>query len=171
MSRRIRPLQERFDSKLTPGPGDCWGWSAAHFKKTGYALFCVRCADGKWRPTVAHRVAYELYRAEIPPGLELDHLCRNHGCVNPWHLEPVTRAVNMARGMLPTAVFARENRCARGHEMTVENTITRPNGKRECRTCARARDNARSGTRQEHYRKMYRQRKQRQLAPEGVVCP
>jgi hypothetical protein len=30
--------------------------------------------------------------------LELDHLCRVRHCVNPAHLQPVTRAVNARRG-------------------------------------------------------------------------
>jgi hypothetical protein len=54
------------------------------------------------------------------------------------------------------------NRCGQGHEFTADNTYTKPDGRRECRICMRARDNKRSGTRQEHYRKMYRQRKERQ---------
>ena len=33
----------------------------------------------------------------IPDGREIDHLCRNHRCVNPDHLEPVTHLENMRR--------------------------------------------------------------------------
>ena len=46
---------------------------------------------------IAHRFAYQYMIGPIPDGLELDHLCRNRPCVNPYHLEPVTRAVNHAR--------------------------------------------------------------------------
>jgi hypothetical protein len=172
-------MHERFESKLEPGPpspdeslapGPCWGWSGGYFSKTGYARFNVRYADGRWRPTTAHRIAWRLYRGEFDPQLEPDHLCRNRACVNPWHGDPVTRAVNMARGMHPTAILVRENRCAQGHELTEANTIRRKNGKRECRICSQARDRARnqSGGRKEHYRKMYQQRKQR---AKGVVSP
>src|SRR5258708_35924445 len=110
-------MHERFEAKLLPGPaspdealcpGPCWAWSGAHFKKTGYAMFSVRCADGKWQPTTAHRIAWRLYRGEFDPVLEPDHLCRNRGCVNPWHGEPVTRQVNMLRGAHPTAVLVRD---------------------------------------------------------------
>jgi hypothetical protein len=34
---------------------------------------------------------------KIPDGLTLDHLCRNKSCVNPDHLEPVTREENTVR--------------------------------------------------------------------------
>lgn len=187
--RKPKTLLERFEAKLLPGPpapaglpGDCWEWRAGHFKKTGYALICVKCPDGKWRPTVAHRVAYELFIAEIPPGLHIDHLCRNRGCVNPWHLEPVTQEENnrralLAAGWLPGAPeIAREpcafrnwsrpgwdGYCGNGHLITAENTHVRANGQRECWTCIRERDNKRNKDRKEHYRRMYQQRKRRRL--------
>lgn len=159
--RQPRSTWDRFNSRLVPGSGDCWGWSGAYFKQTGYTLLVMRSQDGKWRPTVAHRIAYELYIAEIPPGLVIDHLCRNRGCVNPWHMEPVTRGENVRRGEAPSAVTVRENRCNRGHELTAENSIIRLNGKRECRECVRARDRLRNKTeeRRAHYRAAYRRRK------------
>jgi len=47
----------------------------------------------------AHRAFYERYRGPIPDGLHLDHLCRNPPCVNPDHLEPVSNAENLRRGI------------------------------------------------------------------------
>lgn len=122
----------------------------------------IKVAVG-WRPTVAHRVAYELYICEIPAGLDIDHLCRNRWCVNPWHMEPVTRKVNLQRGNSRSAITVRENRCQRGHDMI--DAIVRPNGKRECRQCARERDRKRNedGGRREHYHQMYLKRKARMV--------
>lgn len=38
----------------------------------------------------AYRLAYELFVGPIPLGMWIDHMCRNHRCINPLHLEPVT---------------------------------------------------------------------------------
>jgi hypothetical protein len=127
----------------------------------------MRCPDGKWRPRLAHRIAYELFIGPIPNGLHIDHLCRNRGCVNPVHLEPVTQQENMLRGYAPSAVSHRANRCHRGHEFTPENTYIkhRPNGriKRDCKECARMRDRVRNKTpeRREQHRLATRRRRAR----------
>lgn len=73
-------------------PDGCWNWTAAD-DGNGYGLFGVNS-----RHVRAHRYAYELIRGDIPPGLVLDHLCRNPSCVNPWHLEPVPQVENIRRG-------------------------------------------------------------------------
>lgn len=54
---------------------------------------------GKMRPV--HRLTYEALIGTYPADLDLDHkVCQTPACVNPWHLEPVTTAVNVQRGRL-----------------------------------------------------------------------
>jgi hypothetical protein len=57
---------------------------------------------------MAHRVAYEQFVGTVPDGLELDHLCENKACVNPGHLEPVTRSENVRRGWPTRRLRAQE---------------------------------------------------------------
>lgn len=102
-------LPERLASKFTEASGDeCWLWHAS--TRGGYGQ--VRVGT---RVRAAHLVIYELLRGPVPDGLVLDHLCRQPRCVNPDHLEPVTRGENVLRGVGPTAVNARKVICIRGH--------------------------------------------------------
>lgn len=48
-------------------------------------------------PVLVHRYAYELLVAPIPEGMTIDHLCLVKQCVNPQHMEVVTRGENTRR--------------------------------------------------------------------------
>jgi len=114
---------------------ECWVWTAATAGK-GYGKFWVA-----GRLLHAHRFSYELLRAPIPEGLTIDHLCRNKLCVNPAHMEVVTRGENSRRGG-GGAASGRHKRslreCSNGHEYTLDNVYLNRRGHRECRTCRRA---------------------------------
>jgi hypothetical protein len=71
----------------------CWVWGLA-LDNDGYG----RAQVGPVK-RLAHRVEYERRVGPIPPGLVIDHLCRNRACVNPDHLEPVAQVVNIRRGL------------------------------------------------------------------------
>jgi hypothetical protein len=86
----------------------------------------------------------ELFVGPIPEGLVIDHLCRNRGCINPTHMEPVTNAENVLRGEGPTAVNARKTHCKRGHPFDDVNTYVYAKG-RACRMCHQLRQRAAAG--------------------------
>jgi hypothetical protein len=84
---------------------------------------------------MAHRWAYHHLVAPVSADLEIDHLCRNRGCVNPAHLEPVTSRENKLRGYGAAAKNARKTECKRGHPFTPENTGRTGGGGRYCKQC------------------------------------
>ena len=125
------PVEDRFFSHVDVR-GVCWEWTSAAIKDTDYGVFNL----GSGRGTVlAHRWAWEFLVGPIPAGLQIDHQCRNHRCVNPDHFELVTQPVNMSRGNSPSARNARKTACPKcGGPYTVrasEDGKTR----RVCRPC------------------------------------
>lgn len=112
------------------GPTECWVWSGS-LTREGYGRVMIA-----QRAYTAHRKVYEYLVGPIPPGLELDHLCRNRGCVNPAHLEPVTTKENLLRGIGACAKNAVKTHCKRGHKFDEANTYLTANG-RSCRQCNR----------------------------------
>lgn len=76
--------------------GECWVWSGA-VASSGYGRIGWTTEQNERRTFQVHRVSYEAFIGEIPPGLHIDHLCSNKLCVNPDHLEPVTQTENNRR--------------------------------------------------------------------------
>ncbi len=72
----------------------CWNWTGC-LNANGYAVRAVK--DGS---RLVHRRHYEEKYGRVPRGMHLDHVCRNHRCVNPDHLEVVTPAENSRRGVM-----------------------------------------------------------------------
>jgi len=129
------------------------------FQDEGYRVWDAPSAEGygtfylDGRSQKAHRVAYELLVGPIPEGLTLDHLCRVRHCVNPDHLEPVTRLENWRRGTGPSAASRRQRsktRCKHGHEFSEENTYVTAAGARQCRTCHRTTERNRQRAVKDH---------------------
>lgn len=128
MPVKPRPVIDRLMPRVTEDDNGCWNFQGA--KTEGYGVIGLGGRDAGNDYT--HRVTYRYFVGEIPSGLDLDHLCRNRACCNPWHVEPVTRLVNTSRGLrwhLP--------RCKNGHDYTPENTRYRPDGGRRCLACRR----------------------------------
>lgn len=135
---------DRFMAKVEKAPSGCWIWTAT-INQYGYGEFnWIAPDETKRRMHGAHRVAYVLFVGPIPSGLDLDHLCRVRACVNPQHLEPVTRRVNLLRSpFTPTSLNAAKTHCKYGHEFTPENTYVDKHGHRTCRTCHRVKERER----------------------------
>jgi len=128
-------LFSRFD-----GVDDCWVFHLAK-NHDGY----IRINLGG-RKIMAHRAALMWRGIEVPPKMEVDHLCRNRACCNPDHLEVVTHRENMRRGNGMDRVHAAKTHCFRGHEFDAANTYVAKNGSRTCRICRRMKDRIRDAS-------------------------
>ncbi len=134
--RRVTSETDRlrlFNAKWIKDVNGCWVWQGGQ-NDQGYGTFF----DGRTRR--AHRWSYEHFRGPIPVSHELDHLCRNRGCVNPQHLEAVPFIENVRRGEAQNVVRSRRGTCDRGHPFVLLQS-----GRRYCRRCATARNRERMG--------------------------
>lgn len=119
----------------------CCEWEGRKNAK-GYGVVLI---GGK--QLFAHRLAVALSGRNIPKGKVCDHLCRNHSCINPEHIELVDTRTNVLRGKGISARRAVANACENNHPFDGENTYFRKDkfGKRQCRKC--------NADRQRRYRK------------------
>jgi hypothetical protein len=85
-----RTPEQRFWAKVEKTP-TCWLWVASINSKTGYGQFSRRHGE----PVDAHRFAYELTHGPVPKNHDVHHVCHRRRCVNPAHLEAVTRSANL----------------------------------------------------------------------------
>lgn len=133
-----RPSElDRLLSRVSYADNGCWHWTGGISTSNGYGRAWLR---GSTRS--AHVAMYMVVKGEVPDDYQVDHTCHNidrscpggadcmhRRCVNPHHLEAVTRSVNQIRQ------GRRKTHCPRGHEYTPANTrLTRGNA-RSCRRC------------------------------------
>lgn len=153
---RPTPFYDRVMAKVDRREDDeCWPW-LGYVMPNGYGKLTHTGAGSN----LAHRLVYEMDIGPIPKGLDIDHLCRVRHCVNPFHLEPVSRKVNLARSPLVRELLAEKTRaaterranrplkhnrykthCPQGHPYDEFNTRWY-RGSRRCKACDRDRHNA-----------------------------
>lgn len=102
--------QERFWAKVQIGaPNECWPWMAS-LNRGGYGRFN---SGGHHGPIVlAHRYSYELLVRPIPGEMTIHHLCFNRACVNPSHLDVLSRPANSG---IQERMF--NSHCPNGHQV------------------------------------------------------
>lgn len=137
---RLRKFMEKVSMNEETG---CMEWVGAMLPN-GYGQVGFR---GKlW---VAHRAFWVFMGKPDPGGFDLDHLCRNRKCINPDHLELVSRGDNLRRGFIARG-------CKNGHPYSPEDfsVVKRSNGIQElrCKVCHRERNRKAKQARKERLR-------------------
>lgn len=88
----LDPIHARFWSKVAV-PDDkslCWNWTAS--TNYGYGVIGISAK----RTIAAHRLTYLWFNGPWREGMDIHHTCENRLCVNPQHLQQVTRKAHIA---------------------------------------------------------------------------
>lgn len=121
MTRKVMTAEQKLLSRRSVTPEGCWEWTGR---------VCTGYGRVNWQELTStaavHRVAYEMWVGEIPPGEQIHHKCANRLCFNPDHLQAVTQRENVAemkaRRALETRIAALEGRI---QELEAENLTLR----------------------------------------------
>lgn len=117
--------------------GECLEWQGYRMPNGyGHVAFL-----GRMR--LAHRVAYELTHGPIPEGMLVCHRCDNPPCTDPEHLFLGTHSDNvqdmLRKGRCRAGKYKQaQTHCKRGHPFDEENTYRTSDGRRQCKSCQRA---------------------------------
>jgi hypothetical protein len=127
-------------SQYTVLDNGCWEWTGSLWPN-GYGKTSVSVHGSQ----LAHRVFYTDHVGPIKDGFDIDHRCHNtdlecvrgpgcrhRRCVNPAHLEPVSRQTNLLRAITTRTV------CEAGlHDLTILGATR--SGTSQCTACWRIR--------------------------------
>lgn len=135
-------LIERLETNSIPEPNTgCQLWLKAD-NGNGYGVMGLRKSGQRMH--YVHRVAYMVFKGDIPDDLEIDHSCGVRSCINPYHLRVVTHHENMLLSNNTIAsIHLQKTHCYKGHPFSSENTYLLRGGGRQCLTCRRAFDKKR----------------------------
>lgn len=87
------PLVDRLFKRAVPH-GKCLLW-AGKTDPYGYGILRIGSKEKGYHNPGAHKVAYILMKADVPPGMHVMHSCDNPTCINPLHLSVGTPRDNV----------------------------------------------------------------------------
>jgi hypothetical protein len=139
--RRVTPLPERLFRRVVKTP-ECWLWTGS-VNARGYGIIGRGRRNNSDGSKLAHRISYELAVGELAPDIDLHHRCGVKRCVNPQHLEPLTKSEHsLVDG--GGRINKDKTHCRNGHPFAGDNLVIvrTKHGRtyRDCRACIRARE-------------------------------
>ena len=129
MINSVQKLYRKFDMGYTILKNGCWQWGN---EKRSY-IYPRLYLENYHTYIDAHVFSYMIYKGDTDK-LLVHHKCENQKCVNPDHLELMTRKVHIKLHK------AKKTHCKYGHLLEGKNLIPRYDGRRDCRKCAQKRD-------------------------------
>lgn len=117
--------------------GDCWNFRTGRAK---YGYLGLGGAKGEMVP--AHRFSYWLTGRSLFPMIlgnrfEIHHKCENPRCVNPGHLNQVSKKAHVHLHDHNSIAERRKRmtHCRKGHPLFGPNVRIQRDGHRRCKTC------------------------------------
>lgn len=130
-TKPMNPM-ERITRNVVISERGCWLWQLSK-DKPGYGRMKIQLGSREqFRFTSAHRRAWELWKGEIPDGLNVLHDCDTPSCCNPEHLFLGTQQDNMkdmhAKGRGPKGYKRNSETCAANASKRLDAAISRARG-------------------------------------------
>jgi hypothetical protein len=150
IARQEYILENSISVQAVDGFSPCWEWQLSRDPR-GYGLSTGGTTSRLRECGKAYRASHLAFIGAIPDRFHVDHLCYNHSCVNPDHLEAVSQRENVQRAVahhkaLGTGSWNVLEVCGKGlHPMTDDNILiafSRGRSHRACKTCQYARARA-----------------------------
>lgn len=112
----------------------CWVWFP---RRPNGRLQELRIRDHHVNP---QRIAWSTWCGELRDGVQVNPICGNRRCVNPFHLIHADRGIDMWR---------LTGRCGRGHQLGDGDIVDKGGGVFHCRQCRLESDRARRARQKE----------------------
>lgn len=95
-TRMCGSMRGYIDTAYTVTESGCWEWTGP-MDSSGYGKGYDPHQPPRKRVDWAHRISYRKANGPIPAGHEIDHTCQNTRCINPTHLDAVSKAEHARR--------------------------------------------------------------------------
>ena len=118
-------VQRFWESVAVDKQTGCYAWTGTRFSQD-YGHFSIGT-----QAYYAHRLQWWVVNGPVANGKELHHRCKNKWCVNPDHLEEVTRKEHFQNHL--------KSHCRYGHPLLPGSVYFLKRGGRLCKLCAKRR--------------------------------